>query len=559
MTTIQSVTNPTGLPRNMLAWLNNATVRGGGISNRRGMFPLCTVHPGNVLYQGGYMYQPNNPFGQEGYPELILSIAGTLYKVNVGSDNSVQALTGQVNPTTTQQSFFAQGNQFLVVQAGDGVTLPLFYDGTNVRRSNGLPGSELPAAGPMDYFMGRMWYGNGRLIAAGDITGDSASGTPTYNFTDAILKVTENPFIVGGDGFEVPGNDGEIRCIRHTSELDVALGQGNLYIGTRKAIYRLQVPVTRTDWIAATANNQPLMTVSQSRFGIIGDRAAFPHNADMFYKAVDGTRSLMLSVRYFNQWGNTPISRNIRRVTDTNDKALMKYTSGVEFDNRILFLEQPHMTEVGAAFKAISVLDLDLISTLEEKRPPAWEGIYEGLDILQILEGDFGGLQRCFCVARSVADGSIQVWELSSQIDIDDIDHRIAWSIETPAFVWDSEFKLKTVEGAELWMDRITGFVDLRAEYRVDGDSCWRFWHEWQCCAQQEPVPYVSRNVLGKTFRAVQTLPKPPDSCENFTGRPANVGYQFQVRLSIKGSCRIRGLLLYGYPTQKTHGAGMVC
>ena len=55
-TTLQSTLNPNGLPRNMLAWLNNATVRGGGILQRTGWQPLLRLI-GSGRWQGGFPYR----------------------------------------------------------------------------------------------------------------------------------------------------------------------------------------------------------------------------------------------------------------------------------------------------------------------------------------------------------------------------------------------------------------------------------------------------------------------------------------------------------------------
>ncbi len=55
-------------------------------------------------------------------------------------------------------------------------------------------------------------------------------------------------------------------------------------------------------------------------------------------------------------------------------------------------------------------------------------------------------------------------------------------------------------------------------------------------------------------------MPKPPVFCQ--TGgqrRPAHWGYQFQVRLVIKGWCRIRGMLLHMLVKDKRPFEGLQC
>ena len=53
VTTIASQSNPTGLKRNQTAWLINATVRDGGITQRGGWTLQQTIADGSAIYQGG--------------------------------------------------------------------------------------------------------------------------------------------------------------------------------------------------------------------------------------------------------------------------------------------------------------------------------------------------------------------------------------------------------------------------------------------------------------------------------------------------------------------------
>ena len=579
----------------MLSWLVNGTVRGGGILQRPGWEYLCTVAGGQQVYQGGWMYSPIG----DSNPHLMLSISGNIYRVRVDTDNSVENMTltqpidfrGQpiANPPLQPQAYFVQSEEFMVIQAGDygqpGApvhlgptkayvgTLPLFYDGVRIWRSTGIvtifspPINELPPATTMADYQGHIWYATDNVFTAGDIVGDQASGTAAYNYRDAVLKVTENPIALRGDGFALPTNARTIRAMRSPIELDATLGQGNMLVGTRNSIYRIQVPTNRTDWIAATANNQPLLTLAQQKFGFLGDRCLVSHNSDLFYKSMDGSRSFALAVRYFTQWGNVPISRNVDRLLQFNDRSLMKYSSGIEMDNRIIFTELPYQSPVGPAFTALSVLDLDLISTLQDKHPPAWDGAWLGLDVLQLFEGDFGGRQRAFAVVYSRVAHNIQIWEVSQDARADNVDTRVTWAAEFPSYNWQRDYELKTLDGGDIWIDRLFGKVTIRVEYRVDSDPCWRLWHIFEQCAArsscedtQNPACYPNQEIpYGEQFRSSMTLPAPTIGCETMTGRPVNVGYQFQVRLIITGWCRIRGILLHAIPTMKTLGEQLVC
>ena len=422
----------------------------------------------------------------------------------------------------------------------------------------------------MDYYGSRLWYAYGRAIAAGDIAG-GAAGTQANHWRDAILNVTENPLCAGGDGFTVPTNAGNIRALFHSANLNVALGEGAFFIATRKTIYSLDVPVTRVDWINATSDNMPLMTVVQLVNGVVSDRSVVKVNGDVFYQSIEpAIRSFQVSLRNFGQWGNTPISQNEYRALAQNDRGLMRFSGGIAFDNRALQLVLPVLAADGLniVHQAILPLDFDVVSNLQTvgptdvsgtsaMKPPVWEGAYDGLQFLQPFEGDFGGLSRGFVAAISEIDGSIAIWEFTTGSRTENGDGRVLWAMESPAYTWWTsglETKLKQLKGGEIWIDSVSGTVDLTVYYRQDADPCWRFWYRTSVCAarncnETQPVTACYPPEPFRTgYRSPIVLPEPPKDCDSMGVRPTTVGYQFQVKIVINGWARVRGLLLYAIP-----------
>jgi hypothetical protein len=663
-TTIASQQNKNGLQRNQLAWLINGTVRDGGISPRAGWQPVCQVLTSAVLanilagtagYQGGFMYQP-----QGADPYLIFSFAGDIYKVDPQTKvvTNLSMAFNLHNPPTADHGYFEQGEQFLVIQAGDGKTLPLFWDGTTLRRSNGIIAnpiaasftvvlknltnpnvgstisptatytgplnpnftpfvvpaiganvtvtlassfkgnvgdtfaagngnfqvvsfvnqdpkvSELPAALAMVYYMQRIWYvlPDQRSYTAGDIVGNTGSGTQAYNFTDSILKVTENPLAIGGDGFHLPSNAGTIRALSYNANVDASLGQGRLLIFTRKQVYALTVPITRTEWIAANSNTQPLQTVVQIANGAAGDRSIVRQNGDVYYQSLEpGVRSLIAATRFFDQPGNTPISSPENRIIQFDDRSLLSFGSGIEFDNRLFETALPKRVPQGVVHGAVMPLDFTPLSEPASTQPPVWEGHYEGLDFLQMFTGDFGGLQRAFAFVVSRTDGSIWLWELTQGSLTENGDNRITWQIEFPAFTWGQEFDLKRLTGGEIWIDRMSGRVDFQIDYRQDGSACWNKWFAWDECSARncnenippncvpQVYPYPAATAQGLGYRQTRGLPKPPVNCDKQMRRPSDTAHQFQPRLTIHGSCRVRGIFLHATKVDRKTYADLPC
>lgn len=556
-TTIADPYNPRGLRRDQLAWLANGTVRDAGISPRSGWTQICRLSDGKSLFQHGTVYQPDSSS-----PYLIFQIGGRIIKADANSGVVTDLSSGAlVNPALADKAFFAQAEQFLVIQGGDRATLPLFWDGHTLRRSKGItntavaPGTpginEIPTAGPMAYYMGRLWYAQDRTYSAGDIVGGN-SGTLANRFRDAVLNVTENPLVVGGDGFTVPDNSGNIRALAYAANINASLGEGLLYIFTHKAIYALTVPVTRTNWIAATSNNQPLQTIVQLVNGAVGDDCVVPVNGDLYFQSFEpGIRSLVAAIRYFQQPGNIQVSSNENRILQLNDRSLLRFASGVEIDNRLLMTALPYQTPCGVAHRALVPLDFVPVSSFNEQYAPVWEGHYEGIQIMQVLGGDFDGKERAFAVVRSETDGAIYLWEIVTGQKFDGGDKRIDMQIEFPAYTWGHVTRMKQMVGGELWVDRLYGTVEFQVDYRVDGETCWVPWFKWKECSARDSnefgLPLMTYpSPLGMGYRQTMDLPKPPAICDQMR-RPSDRGFQFQPRVTIHGYCRVRGILLHAY------------
>ena len=603
-TSLQTELNPNGLARNELAWLNNATVRDGGITPRFGWSYLFDLHNETGKYQGGYLYNPID----DQPPYLVVCISGVLYWVDIISgiitniSDAAYSAGGvpHMMPTTSERIFFCQAEEFLVMQAGDYLTNPLIWFGTfsnQMYQSMGITGpvapgnggvNQIPAAGPMDYYMGRLWYARGRQYGAGDIVG-GPSGTAAYgghitNYRNSILEVTENPLCVEGFDFVVPSQAGNIRALKHSANLNTQLGQGPLYIFTRKSVYSMEAPVNRTDWIGAgneqafdyttglaipTARGQmPVQKVVQFVNGSVNDISVTAVNGDLFYQSLEpGIRSLITAVRTYEELGNTAISAPIERLLRYNDRELMRFSSGIYFENRLFQTQLPYLTDQGVASKAVAVLDFVPLSTNRERKVAIWEGMYEGVDILQLFSGDFGGRERAFAITRNSTDGRIQLWELTNG-QREDFNEggssRVTSVIEFPAYNFQEQFKQKKLVSAELWFDKLIGTVDFQMHYRVDGDHCWNVWHIWQECNAKDstedvpPMIYPIQEYCS-SYRWSKTLPLPPSSCATAMRRPMNVGYQFQPRLVIKGSCRLRSLILKAEVVEDTMYDNMVC
>jgi hypothetical protein len=193
---------------------------------------------------------------------------------------------------------------------------------------------------------------------------------------------------------------------------------------------------------------------------------------------------------------------------------------------------------------------------------PVWEGHHEGLQTLQLLNGDFG-FPRVFAIVVSGVDtpaapsGSIQLYELVKAAKFDQNPNgeaRISWQFETPAYTWGDEFQLKKLVSAEFWVDRLFGEVIFKVEYRPDGETCWQPWHEWEVCSARnscenviEPICYPIQQY-GEGYRQTMALPLPPQSCAWILSYPWIA--------AIRRTCETEHVRADGLPVQKVREVG---
>lgn len=390
------------------------------------------------------------------------------------------------------------------------------------------------------YGLGRIWMAlaNGRDFIAGDIV-KGPSGTLANQFRDAILFITENTFLFGGGTFTVPGDAGTIRAMRFASTLDASLGQGPLQVYTALKVFSCQAPVVRAQWTSVT---NPILTESLIDSGGLGQNSTIAVNGDTMFRSVKGVQSLVLARRDFATWGNVPISREMQRVLLTELQSLLPIGSAVTFDNRMLMTVRSSLVEGhGVVSDGVIAINFDPISTIQGKAPSVWDGVWPGLNVLQLVTGEFELTERCYFFALD-SGNKIKLRELmpsTSTQFADNSNTRIYWFFETHAMFGktvDPKRALKCLEDGEIYVDELEGEVLFETFYKPDQWPCWIPWHSWTECqkltgANDQPQ-FRPRMGLG-------TPSKTP--CDKSTNRPFVHAYTYQIRVQVTGKCRVTG------------------
>src|SRR6266550_3093307 len=456
---------------------------------------------------------------------LILSVVDAVPGIALPVNTPVIAL--DVNSSIEPTAWFERVEGWVIIQDGQSPTI--ISDGFSSRRRTQ---DEVPVGTVMNYHRGRLWVAvNGNQIAVGDIvsTTDPASA----------LKFTEENFATGGGRFRVGS---EITAMVTMPSLDASLGQGPIQVITSEDFNSFNLPAERELWNTLTYAFQ---TISVKNFGGLGQYGVVVVNGDVFYRAKDGIRSFVMARRQFGRWGNVSISNEMSRITDSETQPLLKYSSMVLFDNRMLVTMQPKRLDFNAYFLSMGALDFDPITGISDQSPPVWEGIWTGIHPYQLLVGDFEGETRCFAFTNEPT--GIGLWEITKDADFDGDGGRIFSWVEYPVMRFADPFGLKKLQSTKIFVADIVGSVDFVLRFRNDDAACWI---PWGCgktlCAKVNSCKSGDCYTL-QTFKAGYKphmgFGQPPDACEAYAHKNARFAYQWQHRLEWTGHATIKRVL----------------
>lgn len=420
---------------------------------------------------------------------------------------------------------------------------------------------ELPPGRMGVYGMGRNWecLTDGRSFIGSDIVG-ATSGTQVNAFRDSVLKTTENTYLAGGGVFLVPGNIGNIQAMIFATTLDASLGQGPLQVFTPSVVFSVNAPVDRALW--AVIQN-PILTQSLISNGALNQNGTVAANGDTIFRSIDGIRSLLLARREFSTWGNTPISHEVERIIEQDSPSLLEYGSAEIFQNRMLMTSKPTANGQGTSHRGLIALNFEPLSSIGNKEPSVYDGLWTGINTLQIIQGTFSGLERCFSFSLNQVQNKIEIYELLPDgdriSDFNGVDSPITWEFETGCLFKDIKNKgeftqVKLLDG-QMYVSEVSGNVDFQVFYRPQFSPCWQPWINFGICATQGDSPNIQ-----KQNRVSLGLGKPPtDSCDQSNNRPYYIGETFQIKVVITGHCRFYGLLVKASVEARTYWNNPIC
>jgi hypothetical protein len=394
---------------------------------------------------------------------------------------------------------------------------------------------QLPVGKMGCYGMGRNWVSlpDGVSYVASDMVG-SSTGSAEYNYTDAVLMVSQNYFLAGGGTFKISGSGEVITAMQFVAQLDASLGQGPLQIFTDDTVFSNFAPADMTTWSQLTS---PIQVEGLIGSGAVSQDAVVQQNNDLIFRLSDGgVQSMLMASQNFNQWGNTPISNEVVRAISGDDPALVPFTSMTVFNNRMLMTCQPTQGARGVYFGALAALNFDPISSLSGKAPSVWDGQWNAPNCLKLITGVFNGVKQCFmlCLSQDLTQIQLVRIRLDNEGTLDNDAQPVAWNCESPMLFKEPENAsqprlYKRLVNGEFSVKGITGDVTYAVSYRSDQNPNWTPWYSSKIVYGGASDPGYRRRIpIGSPS------PKVFDPTNN---QPMREGYNFQVKFEFTGSC----------------------
>lgn len=537
---------PAMLPHEKLAKLINGTVRNGIVGTRPGYKDIGLSFENETdrayferfpIQGGGYYFHPTID------GKLITSIGGRIFQVSI--NGSVRNITPQTDLGTEDRnsgviplSYFQQAEQYFIIQNGQDEAI--IIEGVSSRRADPdktitvgsviIPAPEVPTGTVMAFGQGRLIVANRNRTAfkVGDIAGGATS----------VLTFSDSQYLNEVPEFSMPRHLGLIVAMIFLAQQDTANGIGPLMIIGTKGILAMDITVPRDQWLEVDISREVLLDA-----GGVGPAGRTTVNGDVFFRSQQGgIRSLRMARAEESGWGKTPLSREVDNYLRFDSPSWLKFCQMVNFDNRLLTTVAPQISLGHANHLGMLPLNFDLVSSMGQKSPAAWEGAWTGITPSVLAVGLFDERERCLALCHD-ADGINRLYEITKD-EVYDIGHvEIPATLETKVMNFQTPYSLKELMTADLWVTDVFGDTEFTIKWRPEDYPQWTTWATFnvcsksgQCvsgseCATLSPVPKSKSRII---------LPRPPEECrEDGQHKKLAFGYGFQFRIEWTGHAKI--------------------
>jgi len=357
-----------------------------------------------------------------------------------------------------------------------------------------------------------------------------------------LLRFTETTYLNEGGSFQIPSQMGSIRGLTFQPISDTSTGQGDLLVFGEKGASSFAVANPRDSW----KNLSGFQRVTLDNIGLVSDRSLVTINNDLFFRSLDGIRTYRHARSQMDGYNMTPISSEMDSVMDYDTEGLLGDTSAVYFDNRLLFTVSPRENYANIndepiklrpiSFQGIGVLDFNSMGKAGEKSASVFDGVWTGVDVLQMVTGVTRRLPRCFIFSYDTESNSNLLWEnypwALFDFPLGASSRRIKCAIETRSFNFESPFNIKKLERGDLWIAELSGDTLVNAYWRPDENPCWFEWHTFNTCAEVETcVTGIATTMATSGISVVKASGTTREIATTWTIKFTDPSTQFYLRL----------------------------
>jgi hypothetical protein len=335
-----------------------------------------------------------------------------------------------------------------------------------------------------------------------------------------LLLLTEHTFLAEGGSFKPPGDMGRITALAFVPVQDTATGQGDLIAFCERGSASFAVAVPRNEWKAT----QGFQRVLFQGIGSASPEIALV-NGDLFFRSKEGNgiRSYRSARADANSYGQTPLSAEISPILDQDTQWQLDEVSFSLFDDRLLMTCLPKQNPrvagnqtdadtfsgqpVQTIYNGISVLDFRSSATGRGKSSAVFDGVWTGLSVVKLLQGNFDNKPRCYayCLHSDDTGRKFELWEVTRDDEHDtpiEGKRRINAQIVSKAFNFADPMGLKKLLRCDLWFGDIGGGsdypFDCTLSYRPDD---YPNFITWQSFNRKFTTEFLleSKNILAYT------------------------------------------------------------
>ena len=310
-----------------------------------------------------------------------------------------------------------------------------------------------------------------------------------------LLKFSELTYLNEGGALQPATFLGNITGLSFVPIQDVGTGQGDLLVFCDRGIVSISVAVPRVSWKSTPG----FQRIALTGIGCASNESLASANGDIFYRASDGLRSYRNARAEFGVYGQVPVSTEMNYILNNDSQSYLEYVSSIAFDNRLIFTCSPKIDYANSSFLTTGkrrpvtfggLVAFDFVSVTGSgaRRSPAYDGVWTGLDVIQLFTGSVANATKAYAVNLDYLNsGLIGLWEISKALDHDIVSgggiSPIQAIIETRALSLATPLEQKRLIRADLWISDLSGDVDFSVYWRPDEYPCWREWHTFSRCA----------------------------------------------------------------------------